>query len=229
MKRKRGKRRQEKRRQGRKRRKREKIFVGIDLAASEQRNTGFCVLFVNKKQKPFAETKILHSDEEIMQEIAKVAKEAKGQLVVAIDAPLSLPRGRSLKDFERKVKKKGGHFRQCDLELRKLGIRFLPVTLGGMRKLTLRGIGLKKRLKKFKTVVIEVYPTGAQRLLGIDKQGIKQFVDFYGKKTPDELDAITAAYVAFCYAKGKFVALGRGEKRIVMPWPRRDSNPQLPA
>lgn len=223
MKRKQGERGKEKRRQGKR-----EIFVGIDLAASERRNTGFCVLFADK-QKPFAETKILHSDEEIMQEIVKVAKEAKGQFVVAIDAPLSLPRGRSLKDFERKVKKKGGHFRQCDLELRKLGIKFLPVTLGGMRKLTLRGIGLKKRLKKFKAVVIEVYPTGAQRLLGIDKQGIKQFVDFYGKKTPDELDAITAAYVALCYAKGKFVALGRGKKRIVMPWPRRDSNPQLPA
>jgi len=63
-------------------------------------------------------------------------------MIVAIDAPLSLPTGR--KSIEQKT---GVHLRECDKELLKRGIKFFPVTLGPMRKLTSRGITLRRILE----------------------------------------------------------------------------------
>ncbi len=57
--------------------------VGIDLAGSQKRATGFCLLERNR-----AEVSVLHTDEEILRAVGK------GVQVAAIDAPLSLPRGR---------------------------------------------------------------------------------------------------------------------------------------
>jgi len=61
--------------------------------------------------------------------------------LIAIDAPLNLPPGRKSLDD-----KNGEHFRPCDRELQKRGIRFFPITLGPMRSLTQRGIDLKKKI-----------------------------------------------------------------------------------
>ena len=101
--------------------------VGIDLAGSEKRDTGFCLLDVETLE---AEVCILHSDGEILE-----ASVSSRPLVVAVDAPLSIPRGRRSIDERSPV-----HFRECDLQLRRLGIRFFPITLGPMRMLTKRGM-----------------------------------------------------------------------------------------
>ena len=61
-------------------RKRIKV-VGIDLAGSEKRNTGFCQMEGDR-----AEVSVLHTDEEILQALGQ------GVRAAAIDAPLSLPR-----------------------------------------------------------------------------------------------------------------------------------------
>jgi predicted nuclease with RNAse H fold len=60
------------------------LVVGIDLAGSESRQTGFCVLRGMK-----VETLIVYSDDEIIRKIEELKPR-----VIAIDAPLSLPKGR---------------------------------------------------------------------------------------------------------------------------------------
>lgn len=189
--------------------------IGIDLAASVKRDTGICIL----NNKLIARTFIVHKDEEVLDIIAGYSPK-----VVAIDAPLSIPKSRK-NIYDRS----GGHFRECDLLLRKYGIRFFPITLGPMRKLTERGILLKDIIeKKYGIEVIEVYPGGAQDVLGIPRktksiQCLYNGLRVLGIKglnpgmTGDELDAVTAAYVAYLYVKGKVKLLKGEDGCIVMP------------
>jgi len=60
--------------------------VGVDLAGSEDRPSGLC--FLCEKE---VVTKLAYGDEEILKEI-----ESFRPSVVAIDAPLSLPIGKTL-------------------------------------------------------------------------------------------------------------------------------------
>ena len=190
--------------------------VGIDLAGSEKRETGFCVL-----EGANCFTKILHTDKEIVSEVEKVKP-----AVIAIDAPLSLPKGRKgIND------KTGPHFRKCDLELKKMKIKFFPITLGPMRKLTERGMKLKKMLEKMGYKVIETYPGAAQDIWKIPRKqkgteklrrGLRKLGIRGIKKdaTGDELDAITCAVVARDYLKGKFIEIGdKKEGTMILPLP----------
>ena len=195
------------------------MIVGIDLAGSEKRNTGFCSMNLKLECK----TLILHSNQEILQAVEKVKPK-----VISIDAPLFLPLGRkSLED------RKGPHLRECDRKLLEMKIKLFPLTLGPMRKLTRRGIQLRKIFERKGYKVIETYPGAAQDILkiprknaGIEKVrkslkklGIKGDVD---KKdiTHDELDAIVCAYVGFLYLKKKFLALGnKKEGFMILPLP----------
>ena len=52
----------------------------------------------------------------------------------------------------------------------KRGIRFFPITLGPMRMLTTRGIGLMKALTRRGYAVIEIYPGAAQDIFGIPRK-----------------------------------------------------------
>ncbi len=188
-------------------------IVGLDLAGVESRPTGLCVL-----RGLTAETLLTYSNEEIVRRI----EETKPR-VVAIDAPLSLPPGR--KSIEERT---SVHLRECDKELLKRGIRFFPITLGPMRKLTERGILLRKILEHKHFKVIEVYPGGAQDILriprkqrgldklraGLKKQGIRGLND---QMTDHELDAVTCALVGKLFLEGKAEIYGTSEKAIIMP------------
>ena len=190
--------------------------IGVDLAASERRDTGICIL----DNEMVAKTTIVHRDEEILEIIKRY-----NPRVVAIDAPLSIPKSRkNIHD------RSGGHFRECDLLLRKYKIKFFPVTLGPMRKLTERGINLKNKIENETGIeVIEVYPGGAQDVLGIPRKtrclvclykGLKSLGIKGLKKdmTGDELDAVTAAYVALLYVNGRVKLLKGIDGCIVMPY-----------
>jgi len=190
--------------------------LGIDLAASERGPSGVCLL----KGLEAGPVLILRSDDEIL-------RFASGfhPSIVAIDAPLSLPRGRRFPDD-----REGPHFRECDLALRKLGIKFFPVTLGAMRKLTARGIHLKEELCRSGFEVIEVYPGGAQDILKIprgrrDPEGLRRGLEALGIAglrsglSVHELDAVTSAWVGKLYLEGRYTALGDpGEGLIIMPF-----------
>jgi len=195
--------------------------VGIDLSGVERKETGFCVL-----DDMCAKTSIVYTDEEIVEKI----RETKPR-VVAVDAPLAPPKGRKSLEERSDV-----HLRQCDRELLKMGIKFFPVTLGPMRKLTERGIRLRKLLEKEGFEVIEVYPGAAQDILkmprkqrGIEKlrgalleYGIRGDVN-KERITDHELDAITSALVGKLYLEGKTVSIGDPEE-VLMIIPTQKTN-----
>lgn len=104
--------------------------VGIDLAGVESRPTGLCLMYGNLR----ASTCLLHTDDEITRKTIECRPD-----VVAIDAPLALPRGRESLSTRSTV-----HLRECDRELLRMGIKFFPLTLGPMRLLTGRGMRLRE-------------------------------------------------------------------------------------
>jgi hypothetical protein len=193
------------------------MIVGIDLAGSDKRPTGFCSL-----QGMKAECELLYTDKEILANVDKLKPK-----VVAIDAPLALPIGR--KSLEERC---NTHLRECDRELLRMKIKFFPITLGPMRMLTRRGMKLRKLIEKKGFNVIEVYPGAAQDILrmprkqnGLDKLR-KDLVKFgikikKEKITGDELDAITSALVGKMYVEGNYLAIGNPrEILMILPKPK---------
>lgn len=191
------------------------VVIGIDLAGSPKRNTGICTL-TGRTIKSWA---TLFSDEEILGYIDRVHPD-----LIAIDAPLNLPPGRrTIED------RNGEHFRPCDRELLKRGIRFFPITLGPMRSLTIRGISLKKRLNKKGYEVIEIYPGAAQDVWKIARKqdglprlrkGLERLglIGLDRKMNGDELDAVTGAAVGRLYLKEEAEILGNFRQgAIVVP------------
>ncbi len=186
--------------------------MGVDLAGAAHRPTGICILRGLR-----AETQVVLGDEEILQRVFDARPD-----LVPIDAPLSLPDGRvTIND------RKGGHFRDCDRELRRRGIRFFPITLGPMRMLTERGMALKAKIEAMGYRAMECYPGAAQDLWGIPRQhkdraglltglrklGVKELPEAL---TGDELDAATAALVGRWFLQGKAELIG-GAEGIVIP------------
>ncbi len=191
------------------------LVVGIDLAGSEKRNTGFCVMDDLMR----CGTETLHTDREIITKTTKAAP-----AVVSIDAPLFLPKGRmSLED------RGPPHFRECDKELLRMHIRFFPISLGPMRMLTARGIRLRGAFEKKGIEVIESFPGAIQDLLHMPrKQGglplLAKALRDYGidlgepieELNGDELDAVTSALVGLLYVKGRYRAIGDPEEGLMI-------------
>ncbi len=195
------------------------VIVGLDLAGVEHRPTGFCLLTGMK-----AETSLMYTDTEILSAIKKTKP-----ALVAIDAPLSLPPGR--KSLEERT---GVHLRECDRELLKRRIKFFPVTLGPMRKLTQRGINLRHILEAEGSVAVEAYPGGAQDVLEIPRKqkGLEELkaglegLGITGLKnglSDHELDAVTCAYVGKLFLESKAVIYGCQGDGIIMPKDQRNS------
>jgi predicted nuclease with RNAse H fold len=191
--------------------------VGLDLAGVEHRPSGFCVLMRKRVQ-----TKLLYGDAEILDEIINSCPG-----LVAIDAPLSLPRGRCCLENDC-ICRGRSHLRECDRAVRRLGIPIFALTLGSMRVLTIRGMRVRDRLEKEKIPVIETYPGGAQDLWGIPRQkdpmGLKKGLLGFGldgdikrrKISCHELDAITCALVAQEHQSGCSLVLGDPDEGVMV-------------
>lgn len=189
------------------------MIIGLDLAGVKTRPSGFCVL-----EKMKVKTRSVYDDEEIIQSIEEIKPE-----IIAIDAPLSLPPGR--KNIEQKT---NTHFRECDKELLRRRIKFFPITLGPMRKLTERGIRLKNILKNKGFKVIEVYPGAAQDIWDIPRKqrGIEKLMNglkktgikgLNNRMNDHELDAVTCALVGKHFLEGKAEILGTINNGIIIP------------
>jgi len=87
-------------------------------------------------------------------DILELIKEQKPLLIV-IDAPLSLPKGRCCleKECECAI---GGHFRKAERDIRPYG-SVLPLTFTGMKMLTMRGIKLASELRKEYEVIETIH------------------------------------------------------------------------
>ena len=180
--------------------------VGLDLAGSERRDTGFCVMGSTMACR----VEILHTDDEIVSKTT-----AASPRVVSIDAPLFLPLGRPSLEV-----KGPPHFRECDKELLRMKIRFFPISLGPMRMLTARGMRLRSVFEKQGLEVIESFPGAIQDILGMPRKQegvgkLERALRRYGVRwkarpplTGDELDGITSALVGLMYAKGDYRAIG---------------------
>lgn len=192
------------------------VFVGIDLAGSPARPTGVCLLSGSSVR-----TLVAYSDEELLQAIRGVAP-----TYVGVDAPLFLPFGRCCLSntctCPRDI-----HFRQCDLELRRRGIRFFPMTLGPMRMLTARGMRLAPAIEALGHQVLETYPGAAQDVWGIPRQsdvrglrrGLRRFVKFNRRPLScHELDAVTCALLGQHHHEGQTELIGRADEGwMVLP------------
>lgn len=144
---------------------------------------------------------MLHSDQEIIKTILGI-----NPSVIAIDAPLSLPFGRCCFDDAccgpRKI-------RTCDRILISMGYRVFPPGYSFMKQLTLRGIGLRRRLEREGIKLIEVHPRTTKRILGLGRFG--------EAKNEHEDDACAAALAAYLYCQGKCMELTGPDGSIVIP------------
>jgi len=191
-------------------------ILGLDLAGSPRRPTGFCVLRGRRVHVGH-----LYGDEDILATVAGAAPQ-----LVAIDAPLALPAGRCC--LSNACACAGTtHFRVSDYELRRLGIRFFPMTLGPMRQLTQRGMQLKVALEARGIRVIETYPGAAQDIWGIPRQrdvpglrrGLSRF-RLHGldrmERSPHVLDAVTCALVGKLYLGGGAWSIGSPDEALMI-------------
>jgi len=186
----------------------EEICVGIDLSAKPENPSGWAKL-VKLSENFRIDTRLLYRDEEIISHTLKFCP-----LIVAIDAPLSLP-------------KPNVHFRKAEIELRKLGVSALPLSFRSIQTLSIRGYTLAENLRSRGIKVIEVYPNATRSILSLPSKKAEFRVQHLQKLgletrkkylTHHEVDAILSAYTAWLYVNGKAEKLGNeGEGEIVIP------------
>jgi len=195
-------------------------IVGIDLVASESKESGFAILHGHE-----AVTCRVRTDKDIIKLICE--HEAK---LVSIDSPLSLPKGRT-SVFDDDPMRSFGIMRFCERELKRRGINVYPSLITCMQKLTKRGIEIASKLRALGIPVIESYPGSAQDIMGIPRkqageQWLRLGLQDFGLSGPfltsmvshDELDAITSAVVGQFFLAGKFEALGTtDEDPLIIP------------
>jgi hypothetical protein len=119
--------------------------------------------------------------------------------------------------------------RKCDREVRALGIKILPLTLGPMRALTERGMLLRTQFENRGIQVIETFPGGAKSIWGIARgnlAGLRRALKRFGltgdinkrNLSEHEFDAITCAMVGRLYLQNQFHAAGAPrEGQIILP------------
>jgi len=163
----------------------------------------------------------LFGDEDIFATVDTVAPQ-----LIAIDAPLGLPAGRCCL-LNTCACAGTTHFRVSDYELRRMGIRFFPITLGPMRQLTQRGMHLKVVLENRGFAVIETYPGAAQDIWGIPRQrdvvGLRRGLSRFrlqglhsSEPSPHVLDAVTCALVGQLYLCGAASSIGSPDEVLMI-------------
>jgi predicted nuclease with RNAse H fold len=189
------------------------LFLGVDLAGSEKRNTG--ISFVENNT---IVTCIIRNEKKLLEIMQKFQ-------FIYIDAPLTLPHGRTSLEFRSEH-----HFRECDLLLRKKGIKFFPITLGPMRMLTQRGMRLRERLSRLGKEVYEVFPGAFYDVFGVKRKdretiqalyrtlsgsfGLSLKVDY---PSQDELDAIACLFTGFFHKLNLAECLTGIDGTIIIP------------
>ncbi len=198
-------------------------ILGLDLAGSPRRPTGFCALRGRRVQVGH-----LFSDADIFEMVQTVAPQ-----LIAVDAPLALPAGRCCL-LNTCVCAGTTHFRVSDYELRRLGIRFFPMTLGPMRQLTQRGMQLKLAFEDRGFAVIETYPGAAQDIWSIPRQrdvaGLRRGLSRFrlqglsrSERSPHVLDAVTCALVGKLYLDGSACSIGSADEALMFLPPLPES------
>lgn len=175
--------------------------VGIDLAGRANNPSGFA-LFSDRG----LDVRLVYSDEEMIE-----LCERERPVLIAIDAPLSLPRR--------------GNLREADASLIKRGLRVFPPTFSGMRSLTERGMRLANEFRAKKFRVIEIHPRTSGVIL-FKSQDRRRWIDELGKRgwrlkgdeSEHEVDATVAALTGVLHIQKKTEEVGAAkEGTIVIP------------
>lgn len=202
-------------------------YLGIDLAASPRRPSGYAVLDGRWGLRGLGRA---GDDGEILALAQKVQPR-----LVAIDAPLSLPRGLCCLEEScpcRALAADG--LKLAEGELLRRGIPLFPTTKRGIVKgLAYRGISLARALRAAGFAVVEVYPYANKvRLLGgrppgkgtnMGRQQLRRALEPFipglaacpGPLDHDRLDALVAALTACLHAQGPCEALGDPEEGLI--------------
>ncbi|NQU98674.1 DUF429 domain-containing protein [Candidatus Woesearchaeota archaeon] len=180
-------------------------IVGLDLAGSEERITGFCHM-----GNEIEEVSELKNSADIISKVEEIKPD-----VVAIDAPLNFP--------------EKGNWRKAEYAMNKRRIKFFPPKgLVAMEKLTVRGMALRDHFQKKGFLVIEVYPGAFYDIMKMPRKGnymeLKRLLKLYNltmerrEYSQDELDAVASAFVGRLFLEAKVEFLGDEEEgQIVVP------------
>lgn len=201
-------------------------FVGLDLTSSAKKPSAYATLGVNLT---VIHLDLLHTDSEIVATIANAQP-----LLVAIDAPLSLPQGLCCVEEDcpcgADLTIKG---RACEQELARLGIPcFFTTKRSIIKQMVYRAIALKREIEGEGCQVLEIYPYATKiRLFGkfIPKKTKPEGLEFLRQrltalipglereklKNHDLCDAVLAAYTAYLYHQGKTEAVGNPEEGLI--------------
>ena len=206
--------------------------MGIDLVSTETRLSACLGL---DRESHLIYSGFLHRDSDILKVVMRHEFE-----LVAIDAPLSLPKGLCCLEqtcsCQPSAELKG---RSCERELARLGIPCYFTTKKSIIKtMVYRGIRLRTELESTGYKVIEVYPYASKvRLFGRNipkktapdglaflRQHISQLLPIVsphiGEFNHHLCDAAIAAYTAFLHSKGKTELCGEPEEgAICLPFP----------
>jgi hypothetical protein len=175
--------------------------VGLDLAAKESRPSGWALL-----RGKSIEVKTLFSNKEILVETLR-----EEPRIIAIDAPLSLPRK--------------GINRFVDREMHKRGYPVLPPLYPAMKLLTERGMLLAKAFRESGIEVIEVHPASSMKALSVPRHDSEVLSEVFAHLglgleatlTCHEIDAVFAALTAYLYLRGQCEIIGDEEGTIIVP------------
>jgi len=193
----------------------QEIIIGIDLAGIPKNPTGWTAL----KNRKISACQ-LYADKEIVETTLNCQP-----AIVAIDAPLSLP--------------KKGLLRQIDREMHKQGYPVFPPLFRTMEKLTVRAMKIAKEIKKEGTSILEIHPVSTRKALEIPSKDQKRIqtiflqMDLKGDLekrtlTTHEIDAVTAALTGYLYLQGETELIGNEkEGYIAVPLKRNWRRLQL--
>ena len=198
--------------------------VGIDLAGVEYRETGVAVLREGRLERLTS----AGPDAEIL----ALAMMAGPGGTVAVNAPLTRPRGRCCLDDDCPCRQDPGtRSRQLERELARMGVPTLATAL--IKVLARRGGRIASALRGLGYEPIEVYPYATLRLLGLPTAGKKTEVGrkaIYRSLRPwvpglrhpraseHQLDAVVCALTAHLWREGRTRTVGDpAEGLMVIP------------
>ena len=179
------------------------MFAGLDLAASPRRCSGYALIGRGRR---LLKLLCLRRDEEIVAELG-----ADSPVIVAVDAPLSMPQR--------------GAFREVDRLLIARGGRVLPPVFKGMARLVERAQRLVGRLKAMGLRIVETHPMSALRLSGCPNAlrlaeelgiGYSGFETVLRSGPKDLVDAFISAVVAMCVEEGCSLSVKGADGEIVV-------------
>ena len=203
-------------------------FLGIDLTSSEQVKPSACLGLDRELRRIFSD--FLYRDWDILEVVSRY-----GFGLVAIDAPLGLPKGLCCLEKNCSCQPEAGiRGKSCERELARLGIPcFFTTKKSIIKAMVYRGIRLKAELEARGYKVIEVYPYASKvRLLGKGfpakskpagltflKQCISRLLPdiapYVDRFNHDMCDAAIAAYTAFLYVQGRAELCGELEESAI--------------